>query len=484
MGRDRQARGLDHRAARARSGRRRRAGCRRRWRPAGQVARRRGPSAARASMARLHRLAAAEPRRLQLLAQGLPRASQPADTGRMAAPRATTRAMAVSDPQREATSASWRTMAWFCYSKAASGRIPDPCGKPAIAAGCAAALWHAHGRPGQHGDHRLRQFEFKTVAARQRGRVAFAPDLGRLGSDRPRAGRRQRGRRRGLGGDITAQRLDAARATIQPQLGASTYSITSQAIETLPGGDNTPLNQVILQAPGVAQDSYGQLHIRGEHNGLQFRLNGVILPEGLSVFSQALSPRLADKRRADHRRPAGRIRPAHRRHRRHHHQERRLRTAASVSLYGGSHGEIEPSFEYGGTSGETQFLRLRQLPAQRPGHRVAGRRSDPLHDHTDQFQGFAYLDDIIDPDSRVSLILGTSDQTVPDPGRRGRNGGLTSDGADRPEPAAERQRPDQLSRATSSTKTSARTPSTASSAICTPPIGSPPRCRCSRAIRP
>ena len=93
---------------------------------------------------------------------------------------------------------------------------------------------------------------------------------------------------------VTAQKLDAARASIQPQIGASTYTIDAQAIEAMPGGDNAPLNQVVLQTPGVAQDSFGQLHIRGEHNGLQFRLNGVILPEGLSVFSQALSPRLAD----------------------------------------------------------------------------------------------------------------------------------------------------------------------------------------------
>ena len=61
-----------------------------------------------------------------------------------------------------------------------------------------------------------------------------------------------------------------------------------------PGGDNTPLNSVILQAPGVAQDSFGQLHIRGEHNGLQYRLNGIILPEGISVFGQTLDPRLAE----------------------------------------------------------------------------------------------------------------------------------------------------------------------------------------------
>ena len=65
---------------------------------------------------------------------------------------------------------------------------------------------------------------------------------------------------------VTAQRLEQARAGIQTQLGASTYTITAQDIENLPGGDNTPLNSVILQMPGVAQDSFGQLHIRGEHN--------------------------------------------------------------------------------------------------------------------------------------------------------------------------------------------------------------------------
>jgi len=30
------------------------------------------------------------------------------------------------------------------------------------------------------------------------------------------------------------------------------------------------LNQVIMQAPEVAQDSFGQFHVRGEHNGLQY----------------------------------------------------------------------------------------------------------------------------------------------------------------------------------------------------------------------
>src|ERR1700759_4609340 len=93
---------------------------------------------------------------------------------------------------------------------------------------------------------------------------------------------------------VTAERLAAARNGIQTQTGASTYTITAKDIDNQPGGENTALNQVILQAPGVAQDSFGQLHIRGEHNGLQYRINGIILPEGISVFGQTLDPRLAE----------------------------------------------------------------------------------------------------------------------------------------------------------------------------------------------
>ena len=91
---------------------------------------------------------------------------------------------------------------------------------------------------------------------------------------------------------VTAQRLNEARLGIETKTGASTYIIDNQAIEAQPGGGNQSLNQVLLQAPDVVQDSFGQLHVRGDHNGLQYRLNGVILPEGISVFSQSLSPRL------------------------------------------------------------------------------------------------------------------------------------------------------------------------------------------------
>src|SRR5439155_27255745 len=71
---------------------------------------------------------------------------------------------------------------------------------------------------------------------------------------------------------VTAEKLAAARNGIQTQTGASTYTITSREIQAQPGGDNAQLNSVVLQMPGVAQDSFGQLHVRVEHNGLQYRL--------------------------------------------------------------------------------------------------------------------------------------------------------------------------------------------------------------------
>src|SRR5438128_4851709 len=94
--------------------------------------------------------------------------------------------------------------------------------------------------------------------------------------------------------DVIAKQLDIARTEIQPSLGATVYQFGRQAIETQPQGNNQPFNQLLLQAPGVAQDSFGQLHVRGDHANIQFRINGVQLPEGINVFGQTLQTRLAN----------------------------------------------------------------------------------------------------------------------------------------------------------------------------------------------
>src|SRR6185312_4422336 len=82
-----------------------------------------------------------------------------------------------------------------------------------------------------------------------------------------------------LGAISVSAALDQARNALSPDTGSSQYVIDQKAIAQLPLGASTPVNQVILQAPGVVQDSYGGLHVRGDHANLQYRINGVIVPE-------------------------------------------------------------------------------------------------------------------------------------------------------------------------------------------------------------
>src|ERR1700722_17427965 len=207
---------------------------------------------------------------------------------------------------------------------------------------------------------------------------------------------------------VTAQHLDEVRSHIQTQTGASTYTIDAKAIEATPGGDNTLLNQVVLQAPDVAQDSFGQYHVRGEHDGVQYRINGVILPEGIAVFGQTLDPRLISSISL----VTGAL-PA----------EYGLDTAGIIdittksglqapggfiSMYGGSHGEVQPSLAYGGGAGSFSYLVTGDFLRSDLGIESPDGSSTPIHDHTTQYHGFGYFEYILNDENRVALMLGSS----------------------------------------------------------------------------
>ena len=225
---------------------------------------------------------------------------------------------------------------------------------------------------------------------------------------------------------VISQRLNEARNGIQTQTGASTYTINEAAIASEPGGDNQLLNQVIMQAPDVAQDSFGQFHVRGEHNGLQYRLNGIILPEGISVFGQSLDPRLISSLTL----VTGAL-PA----------EYGLRTAGiidlktksgvidpggAVSIYGGSHGTVEPSFSYGGSAGRLNYFVSGSFLRNDLGIESPDGSSNPIHDHTKQDHGFGYFEYILDDANRLGAVLSTSTGNFQIPNRAGATPGLTN----------------------------------------------------------
>ena len=95
--------------------------------------------------------------------------------------------------------------------------------------------------------------------------------------------------------EVIAERFDKARNALSPKTGTSQFVFDRRDITQLPQGENTPLNQLMLQAPGVAQGDYGELHIRGEMTQPQYRINGTIIPEGISGFGQVFDSRFAQR---------------------------------------------------------------------------------------------------------------------------------------------------------------------------------------------
>src|SRR5258707_15320377 len=93
---------------------------------------------------------------------------------------------------------------------------------------------------------------------------------------------------------VTTQELDISREQIVPSLGATRYTVGPDRLDSQAQGENAPFNQTILRFPGVAQDSFGQLHIRGEHANLQYRIDDVLLPESIPGFGPELATRFAD----------------------------------------------------------------------------------------------------------------------------------------------------------------------------------------------
>ncbi len=229
--------------------------------------------------------------------------------------------------------------------------------------------------------------------------------------------------------------FDQARGNIFTTVGTNSDTIGHDTIQDLPGGTNQSVEQVLLQLPGVSQDSAasGLLHVRNDHANLQFRINGVLLPDGVTGFGSIFDTSFIGSMSL----VTGAL-PA----------EYGLRTtglvdittrtdlfnnSGSVGVYGGSHGTITPTIEYGGTFGSTcptttttssltykapasasdcfagvQYYFTGRYTQNTVGIENTTPAYNAIHDFTQQDRGFAYMSAIVDPTTRVSLIAGTS----------------------------------------------------------------------------
>jgi outer membrane receptor protein involved in Fe transport len=224
------------------------------------------------------------------------------------------------------------------------------------------------------------------------------------------------------------QVFDAARQTILAPAGATSHQVNRQAIEAMPQGNNATLDKVLLQFPGVTQDSAasGELHVRNEHANIQYRINGIMLPDGVGAFGQILDTGIVGNLAL----LTGAL-PA----------QYGLRTAGvldietkadafnnsgSVSVYGGSHGTITPSFEYGGTVGQTEYFVSGRFLQNNLGIENPTSSNEAIHDRTSQEKGFLYLSTVLDPTSRLTFMSGVSNSTFQIPNSAGQTPNFTA----------------------------------------------------------
>ena len=233
-----------------------------------------------------------------------------------------------------------------------------------------------------------------------------------------------------LGNITVVGQLDKARSQIVPNLGATAYTHTAEQIQNQSQGDNAPLNQIVLRSPGVAEDSAanGDLHVRGEHANLQYRINDVLLPEGITGFGLELDPRFVESMQLI----TGSLPAAY-----------GFRTAGVVDLqtksgafvdggaaeiYGGSQDTIRPSFEYGGSSGKWNYFVDGSYEHSAIGIENPTASHNALHDYTDQEKLFSYLSYLIDDTSRLSFMGSASYSNFQVPNTPGVPAGMSPNG--------------------------------------------------------
>jgi outer membrane receptor protein involved in Fe transport len=222
--------------------------------------------------------------------------------------------------------------------------------------------------------------------------------------------------------------FDTARSSLYTTIGTTSDTLSRDTIQALPQGSNAPVERVILQAPGVSQDSAasGLFHVRNDHANVQFRINGVMLPDGVTGFGSVLDTDLIGSISLI----TGAL-PA----------EYGLRTtglldittrtdifdnSGSVGYYGGSRGTVEPSFEYGGTIGANcppsgtakpssavcfggvQYFLTGSYLQTTEGIENPLPTLNAIHDFSSQAKGFAYASTFLDPYTRLTLMAGTA----------------------------------------------------------------------------
>ena len=255
---------------------------------------------------------------------------------------------------------------------------------------------------------------YAVVAEQRRVRAGHRhrdPDRCRKGRARtwrwPRSGR--------WTSQVAAKRLEEERIKIQPRVGASTYEFEQGDRESAGRREQLRCPASCSRRPGSRRTPPAPAgsHVREQMGNVQYRINGIVLPEGVTLFAQGggLSPRLASSITLLTGALPAEYRSADHGHLRHPDQERRLRAGRPR---GRLRGQPRVAAAERGVSRLHRPVQL--LPDRATTSRTASasrrpRRNGAIHDDTQQGQASATSSTCSTPPARSARSSATSSAT-------------------------------------------------------------------------
>ena len=195
-----------------------------------------------------------------------------------------------------------------------------------------------------------------------------------------------------------------------PKIGTNVYTFNREAIDALPQGNQALITQILLQSPGVTQDSAvgGNFHIRNEHTNVQYRINGIMLPDGAAGFAQFLetgfigsASLITGALPAQYGlRTAGIVDIVSR--------SEQPNTNGNITIYSGSRSTGQTTYEYSKKIDKWEFFTAGRAATNNLGIQNTTPSPDAIHDRTWQGKSFSFLSYTIDNNNKFSLISGNS----------------------------------------------------------------------------
>jgi outer membrane cobalamin receptor len=229
---------------------------------------------------------------------------------------------------------------------------------------------------------------------------------------------------------VSGAKLKDARIDLFPEVGTTVYTIDKGLIDRLGQGNATSFDEVLQRLPGVDKDSKasGSLHVRDDHGNVQYRIDGVQLPENISGFGQSIDTRFVDKIDfltgalpaqyglhtagiVDIQTKQGTAKPG-----------------GQIGVMAGSHNALQPSAALFGSRGAVSYYLSASYDANDQGIENPQPTRNAAHDKTEQTKTFGDLTYFIDDQTRLALLFGTYNGKFQIPTNPNQSAGFTLTG--------------------------------------------------------